>query len=111
MGRGRQQGARHASPGCSRTPAESRQRAAAVAVPGRPPAGPASRPPSHPQGSQYDEIYEKEGWPTRYEQLVDERKPLEDVTCPVCGAHKQTVRFRGADVRCTTGSGAGQPVA
>jgi SAM-dependent methyltransferase len=52
------------------------------------------------EGSQFDDEVESDGFPTRYERLVwTDHKPLEDVTCPVCGMQKQTVRFVGSDLR------------
>lgn len=63
-----------------------------------------------PQGSQFDNEVESDGYPTRYERQVwSDHKPLEDVTCPVCGMQKQTVRFIGSDLRYMLAAATARP--
>jgi len=52
-----------------------------------------------PQSSTFDKVIEKEGWPTKYEQMVAESRAIKPVFCPICGASKQAVKFGGQNVR------------
>lgn len=61
-------------------------------------------PPAHAcglglQSSTFDRVVDKEGWPTKFEQLVAESQPIAPVFCPVCGAAQQSVKFGGMNVR------------
>lgn len=51
---------------------------------------------------------EGSGYPTKHEQQVWDRHPLEGVTCPVCGAKEQQVSFVGSDLRCAMLAAAGE---
>ncbi|KAL4423861.1 hypothetical protein ABPG75_001162 [Micractinium tetrahymenae] len=51
------------------------------------------------ESSMFDRVVDKEGWPTKFEQLVSESQPIAPVFCPVCGAAQQSIKFSGMNVR------------
>lgn len=59
-------------------------------------------PPSIPmplQSVTYDRAVEKDGWPTHYEHMISESRPLQHVFCPVCGARDQVIHFPNQNLR------------
>lgn len=52
-----------------------------------------------PQSSTYDAAVDKMGWPTQYEQLVEEKRAINGVTCPLCGAQHLSVEWDSSDLR------------
>jgi len=43
------------------------------------------------------------GWPTQYEHLVTEQRPINGITCPVCGGQHLSIEWSNSDLRCVSG--------
>ena len=52
------------------------------------------------QSSTYDAALKQIGWPTQYEHLVNEHRPVHGVTCPVCGGQHLSIDWGDSDLRC-----------
>jgi SAM-dependent methyltransferase len=49
--------------------------------------------------STYDAALKQMGWPTQYEHLVTEQRPVHGVTCPVCGGQHLSIEWSNSDLR------------